>query len=530
MPSLRETLNLSKTEVASATPPGTVLLIEHLEWTASQQPHDELQLVPQPSDDPADPLNFPLWRKAGILASLSFFPFICNFTSSSISSALPLYAASPIFGLPPKPFSTLTYLIAVNILTLGVSNLLWVPLSNIFGRRPVILLGLVILTLTSAWAGLATSFESLLAARLFMGIGGGSADAVAPDAVGEVFFVHQRGRAMAIYTVCLAAGSNVGAMTGGYIASHGLEWIHWVNVILSAVSFVLCFFLQPETLYVRNTPITPISDAKEKAEIEIRETTEEVSVPSCPPYTFTRSLKLYTYQPGGVQKFIAPYKTLRLPGVWLVSLWYAGLVGATVAMSTVAPQVVSAPPYLWGKDAGLINAGGLIGTALGAVYTYFIADWTTKRLAKKDLRGYSEPESRLLTALPALLIATGGILMFGFTADNPTSKGWVALQFGIGMNAFGLMQAPSVGFNYMIESYPTVSGDCFVAVTSARAVVAFAWTFFVGSWVEHEGAAEPFGIFGMLMGIFGLLTIPVWIWGKRLRIYTARWIVPKERN
>lgn len=46
------------------------------------------------------------------------------------------------------------------------------------------------------WAGLAKSFDSLLAARLFMGIGGGPADAVAPDVVGEVFFVHQRGRAM----------------------------------------------------------------------------------------------------------------------------------------------------------------------------------------------------------------------------------------------------------------------------------------------------------------------------------------------
>jgi hypothetical protein len=46
------------------------------------------------------------------------------------------------------------------------------------------------------WAGLTTNFNSLLAARIFMGIGGGPADAVSPDVVGEIFFVHQRGRAM----------------------------------------------------------------------------------------------------------------------------------------------------------------------------------------------------------------------------------------------------------------------------------------------------------------------------------------------
>ena len=40
-------------------------------------------------------------------------------------------------------------------------------------------------------------------------------------------------------------------------------------------------------------------------------------------------------------------------------------------------------------------------------------------------------------------------------------------------------------------------------ITCLRAVIGFAWTFFVGTWVEARGAAEPFGIFCMLMGIFG---------------------------
>jgi MFS family permease len=65
-----------------------------------------------------------------------------------------------------------------------------------FGRRPVILICLAILCATSVWAGEANSYNSLLAARLFQGIGGGAADTLAPDVVGQIFFVHQRGRAM----------------------------------------------------------------------------------------------------------------------------------------------------------------------------------------------------------------------------------------------------------------------------------------------------------------------------------------------
>lgn len=69
-------------------------------------------------------------------------------------------------------------------------------MANTFGRGPVVLLSLLMLTLCSMWAGLAHNFESLLAARFFMGVGAAPADTVAPDVVGEVFFVHQRGRAM----------------------------------------------------------------------------------------------------------------------------------------------------------------------------------------------------------------------------------------------------------------------------------------------------------------------------------------------
>ena len=109
-------------------------------------------------------------------------------------------------------------------------------------------------------------------------------------------------------------------------------------------------------------------------------------------------------------------------------------------------------------------------------------------------------------------------------AQNPSERGWVGLQFGFGAVSFGLMQAPSVGFNYLIDSYGSLSGDCFVMVTTSRAIVSFAWTFFVGEWVTHRGPAEPFGIFGMLMGFFGLLIVPFLLWGKRLRIWSAKWV------
>lgn len=324
-------------------------------------------------------------------------------------------------------------------------------------------------------------------------------------------------------------GSLVGGIAGGYIVSSlGLVWIHWVNVILSAISFVLCLVFQAETLFDRPQWLNDLEGEDGKNHVERKEMATSTAQPPPPAsyqsYSYMKSLRLITYRPGIGHKFIAPYKAMRLPGVWLISAWYAGLVGLIVTISTISPQLVAAPPYLWGKDVGLINVGGIVGALLGCIYTYLVADWTTKRSATKDSHGYAEPETRLVTALPALFVATAGALIFGFVAQNPSPLGWVGLQFGVGMVAFGLMQAPSVGFNYLIESYTSIAGDCFVAVTSARAVVSFAWTFFVGDWVAQDGAAEAFGIFGMMMGLFALGTIPILIWGKRLRIWTAKWV------
>ena len=67
-------------------------------------------------------------------------------------------------------------------------------------------------------------------------------------------------------------------------------------------------------------------------------------------------------------------------------------------------------------------------------------------------------------------------------------------------------------------------GDCFVMTTIVRAVISFAWTFFVADWVIHDGAALVFGIFGMIMGVFGLLAIPLFLFGKRMRIATAKYL------
>lgn len=415
-------------------------------------------------------MNWPSWRKFALLLVASLYAFVGNFQSASVATALSVWYTT--FPQPQyyHPFSTLVHLVAVNVFMIGASNIWWVPLSNILGRRPVLLAASLLMTLASVWGGLAgPSFSSLLAARVFQGIGAGPSETVAPVLVGEVYFVDERGRAMAIYTCLLALGSFAGGISGGYIAHmQGWAWIFWVSTILSAILLLGILVFVPETMFDRrellsgssshmSPPSSPSqhhgSSSKGAADSfveDTRVTTTTTNNTNYCPYTFTRSLGFTRPQTTSIlQQFLAPWRTLALPGTWVVMLHYAGLVGGIVTISTIGAQIVQEPPYLWGANAGLVNIGGLVGVALGALYTYFTSDARLLGRAKHEGHGYAEPEARLPTMFPSLAIATGGFFVFGFCAQYPGTNRWVGLEVGYAMLSFGLMQIPSIGFNYV---------------------------------------------------------------------------------
>lgn len=134
---------------------------------------------------------------------MSLYAFVANFGSAIVAPAIPILQyqliafQEPLRGPPVLlPYSKLSQLVAVNVLLIGVSNIIWVPLANTFGRRPVLIASMTLGLLCTIWGGVATSFSSLLAARALQGAAFGPADTICPESVGEVFFVHQRGRAM----------------------------------------------------------------------------------------------------------------------------------------------------------------------------------------------------------------------------------------------------------------------------------------------------------------------------------------------
>ena len=91
---------------------------------------------------------------------------------------------------------------------------------------------------------------------------------------------------------------------------------------------------------------------------------------------------------------------------------------------------------------------------LGYGYTHAMAEWQLKKRARSDALGLSEPEDRLPTMFLPLAVATCGFTVFRFCAKCPGGKRWVGLEVGFCIISFGLMQIPSIGFNYVSPPTP----------------------------------------------------------------------------
>ena len=142
--------------------------------------------MPQPSDDPNDPLNWPLWRRDLICCILSL-------TAIFATALGPILAANTItlslwFEVP---FTKVAVLTGYFLLGCGVAGFIFVPSSRIWGKRHLFILGTLILIGSSAWGGAVyKNYDSMLWARIIQGVGCAPFEALVNAAVGDLYFVH----------------------------------------------------------------------------------------------------------------------------------------------------------------------------------------------------------------------------------------------------------------------------------------------------------------------------------------------------
>ncbi|EMD00748.1 hypothetical protein BAUCODRAFT_144373 [Baudoinia panamericana UAMH 10762] len=505
-------------------------------------------LVPQPSDDPHDPLNWsPLWKGLAITA-VSSVSFMQGFGPLALAPMFPYYIEDFHSNLADVVKFT-----GVAILVLGFSNFIWVPLSTSFGRRPVLLASQIICLVSSIWRATAKDYSSFMGACVLNGIGAGPAESIQPAVIADMFFLHDRGFWNTLYWVFYMGSLMVGPIISGSMSLHvGWRNFWWLNTALIAASFLMVLFMFPETKWHRMHPnevtqhlkVADVSNEKtaekatgiedpEKLGGDVTKVPTHATMPEIThqataerdPYLgkgtpSKQQWKLFQPNPNPLKAIALdlwiPWKLFAFPIVEFAAFVVSWSCSSFLTLNLTQSQNFAAPPYNFNSQSiGFMNFAILAGAMIGLATAGPFSDWVSDRATKRN-GGIREPEMRLPAMIPYVLVMMLGnfVVAFGYEQKWP----WEAIVI-IGYACAGLQVAalPAMVNTYAVDSYKPVAGSLMVAITVNKNVWGYGFAEFITPWIIKDGFVPPIMTNMCLVTLWCSFGIVFYFYGKTFR-------------
>ena len=166
-----------------------------------------------------------------VLGSLLFTLFLSALDSTIIATALPTIVGD-LGGL-----DHIAWVFTAYLLSSTVSVPLFGKISDIYGRRQVFQVAIVLFLIGSILAGTAQTMTQLIVFRGIQGIGGGGLLAMTFTILGDILSPRERPQYMGYFTGVVAAASVVGPLIGGFIVDHfSWRWVFYINIPFTIAS------------------------------------------------------------------------------------------------------------------------------------------------------------------------------------------------------------------------------------------------------------------------------------------------------
>ncbi|KAI1271063.1 major facilitator superfamily domain-containing protein [Xylaria sp. FL0933] len=344
------------------------------------QPIDSVIQVP---DDFYDRL--PRHRKTIILFLVSFSSFLSPISSTSVLAATPEVAAEY------STTGTIVNLVnALYLLFMGLSPIIWGPLSQVYGRRIICLVTGFGFVLTSVGTALAPNLGAFFFFRLFTAFLGTSFLLNGAAVISDIYRPTERGTATGWFMSGTLIGPAFGPFLGGLIVTY-TSWrvIFWLQTGLAGLGTIGIFFFMPETIYHKKIDDLEGYSEREKG----------------------RAL-LSMLNPWGIIKLFE-YPNFILAGFASSSLVWNMYSILTPIRYVLNPRYHLTTPLQGGLFYLAPGFGYLTGTFVGGRY----ADYIVKLYIRK--RGVRIPEDRMYSALPFLgLVLPGSVIIYGWCVEK----------------------------------------------------------------------------------------------------------------
>jgi EmrB/QacA subfamily drug resistance transporter len=178
-----------------------------------------------------------------VLISVMLAMFVGAVEATIVTTAMPSIA-SDLGG-----FSRYSWVFSSYLLMSTVTVLIYGKLSDLFGRKPILFIGLTLFLIGSILCGFAVSMEQLIIFRLIQGLGAGAVMPIATTIVGDIYTTEERAKIQGYLASVWGISAVSGPVIGGLLVQY-LNWkfVFWVNVPLGilAIAGIYLFLHEPE--------------------------------------------------------------------------------------------------------------------------------------------------------------------------------------------------------------------------------------------------------------------------------------------
>lgn len=133
--------------------------------------------------------------------------------------------------------------ISLNLVGFAISGLIYGPLSDYYGRRPIMLIGMTVFTLASIMCCMVNNIVLLILIRFIQGIGAGVTGVVGYAAIKDIYSGSEYSRMISKLNMVVALSPGIAPVVGSYIISHGYNWKFLFLIISLAAIIILILFL-----------------------------------------------------------------------------------------------------------------------------------------------------------------------------------------------------------------------------------------------------------------------------------------------